>query len=346
MKPAQCSGRLWGLAPSALLLAAWVGAASAALPVQPLERIAFGSCNRADRPQPLWAPILAVQPDLWIWTGDIIYADTTDMQRMAEGYARQKAESGYVALRRTVPVMGIWDDHDYGRNDAGAEYPQKKQSAKLLLDFLDEPDDSPRRQQEGLYTARVFGPTGRRVRVLLLDTRYHREPPGVGADPLGTEQWNWLAQQLESAAHEFVVLVSSIQVLNEANPYESWGRYPRARARLLKMIESSAALGLVLVTGDRHFAEIARWGSAQLRYPLIEVTASGLTHSWKDFPGEPNPYRSGPVYTGLNFGVLRFQWQGQGVELAVEVRDRSGAAVHQVAQWYPSTGLENADASR
>ncbi len=46
-----------------------------------------------------------------------------------------------------------------------------------------------------------------------------------------------------------MVPVSSIQVLNEANPYESWGRHPRARSRLLPMIESSAALGGVLVAG-------------------------------------------------------------------------------------------------
>lgn len=41
-------------------------------------------------------------------------------------------------------VIGTWDDHDYGLNDAGKEFGGKITNQKLLLDFLDEPQDSPR----------------------------------------------------------------------------------------------------------------------------------------------------------------------------------------------------------
>src|SRR6266851_3009956 len=83
---------------------------------QVLERIAFGSCNRESLPQPLWSPILETRPDLWIWLGDNIYADTEDMEVMRQKYARQLANEGYRQLRASVPVIGIWDDHDYGAN--------------------------------------------------------------------------------------------------------------------------------------------------------------------------------------------------------------------------------------
>ncbi len=140
-----------------------MGSAPAAPPVQPLERIALGSFNRADRPQPLWTPIFAAQPGLGIWAGDIIYADTPTMR------ARKPNQATWRCAGRSPP----WESGTTTTavNDAGAEYPQKTRAAKLLLNFLDGPEDSPRRQQEGLYTGRWFGPAGRMVRVLLLDTR-------------------------------------------------------------------------------------------------------------------------------------------------------------------------------
>jgi hypothetical protein len=41
-----------------------------------LQTIAFGSCNKSDMPQDYWQNIGKTNPDLWIWLGDIIYADT------------------------------------------------------------------------------------------------------------------------------------------------------------------------------------------------------------------------------------------------------------------------------
>lgn len=37
-----------------------------------LQRIVFGSCNKHDRPQPAWANIVDLNPDLFIWLGDTV----------------------------------------------------------------------------------------------------------------------------------------------------------------------------------------------------------------------------------------------------------------------------------
>lgn len=37
---------------------------------EPLERVAFGSCNDQSKDQPLWSSILAREPQLWLWMGD------------------------------------------------------------------------------------------------------------------------------------------------------------------------------------------------------------------------------------------------------------------------------------
>jgi hypothetical protein len=74
------------------------------------------------------------------------------------------------------------DDHDYGLNNGGEEYPDRALSQKLFLNFLDEPADSPRWQREGLYASHVYGPRVAQVRFILLDARYFRgETPNVCA---------------------------------------------------------------------------------------------------------------------------------------------------------------------
>jgi len=38
--------------------------------------IAFGSCNKQFLENKLWDDIIEQQPDVWIWGGDNVYADT------------------------------------------------------------------------------------------------------------------------------------------------------------------------------------------------------------------------------------------------------------------------------
>jgi len=50
--------------------------------------ISFGSCNQHDKPQVIWKNVLRNDPDVWIWTGDIVYADTQDMSIMGKSILR------------------------------------------------------------------------------------------------------------------------------------------------------------------------------------------------------------------------------------------------------------------
>ena len=91
-------------------------------------KIAFGSCNDTERGNLLWDDILALEPDLWIWGGDNVYADTDNMEELQEYYSELKSVPGYKALVALTPVIGTWDDHDYGLNDGGAEFAARKAS--------------------------------------------------------------------------------------------------------------------------------------------------------------------------------------------------------------------------
>lgn len=281
--------------------------------------IAFGSCNKHDKPNPFWDDILTLQPNIFIWGGDIVYADTDDVTKIEAAYNAQLEVPGYAALIAKVPITGTWDDHDYGLNDGGAEFPIKRESQQAFLDFIGVSEKSPRRKQEGVYSSQLLQSGSDAVKIINLDTRYFRtsltkglaegkryRPNRYGEGTiLGAEQWKWLEQQLSGSKADFNIIVSSVQFLSNAHGFEKWGNHPHEVDRLKALIVSSKAKGVIILSGDRHISEFSKTDVPNLGYPLVDFTSSGLTHSYEDFSGEPNPFRVGEVTYEPSFGLLR-----------------------------------------
>jgi alkaline phosphatase D len=291
-----------------------------------IERIAFGSCNREYKLQPLWKPIQQCQPDLWIWLGDIVYGRADDLTDLARRYRAEKEHPDYTLLRQQCRVIGIWDDNDYGVSDGGKNNPNKIECQRLLLDFLDEPPQSSRRKQAGVFASYVFGPLGRRVKIILLDGRYHRESPGAKADMLGAEQWRWLGQQLVTSDADVHLIGSGIQVVAREHPYEKWADFPQAQQRLFDLVASSRARNVIFLSGDRHLGEISRVRDPRLPEPIYDITSSGMTHHAKnnlfhDFSHERNGFRCGQNFIGLNFGLIEFNWDSVPQTATLQIRD-------------------------
>jgi alkaline phosphatase D len=297
----------------------------------PLQVISFGSCNRQDEAQPLWNTIISHESDLWIWLGDNIYGDTDSMSVLKAKYEFQNANSDYQKLKSRTPIIGIWDDHDFGKNDAGKEYLYKDESRDLMYDFLDVPSDSPLRNKKGGYGAYSYGPSGRRVKVLLLDARYFRDTlwmdkriyiPSENGTVLGEAQWKWLENELKNNDAQITIIGSGIQILPKDHQYEKWANFPYEREKLLDLIQKYKTNGVVLLSGDRHIAEISKLEIKGIAHPVYEVTSSGMTHTWREYREEPNQYRTGEMIAKLNFGLLHLDWQQDGVEVKMQVRGK------------------------
>jgi alkaline phosphatase D len=318
----------------------------------PPRRILFGSCLDASQPHPILDAIVARRPELFLFLGDNIYADTGSPAVLRRKYAELAASPGFQRLASTCPLLAIWDDHDYGANDAGAGFPMKRESRRQFLDFWKVPVDSPRRKHEGVYDAVSFGPPDRRLQVILLDTRYFRSklhprrPPTwvrgpylpderPGATLLSEEQWRWLEERLREPAR-LRLLVSSIQLLSEHHGWEAWANFPREQERLFELLRRTRAEGLVILSGDRHFAEISRRQEPGL-YPLYDITCSGLNRHFPEAYVNLNRYRLegaslGQGYAGAypgaylleNFGQLDVDWDDPHPVLRVQIHDVAG----------------------
>jgi len=322
-----------------------LGSAAVSHSADPITRIALGSCADQDKPQPIWEAIVAQQPQLFLFLGDNVYADTEDMAEMRRTYAKLGAISGYQRLKSTCPVLAIWDDHDYGVNDGGAGYRMREEAERVFDEFFETPADSPARSRPGIYDSRIFdGGGGKRLQILMLDTRYFRGPlvalpqraehgpydrnTDPGATVLGEAQWAWLAEELAKPA-DLRILMTSIQFLPQDHRWECWENFPRERERLLKLLAERKTGPVIFLSGDRHMGEIMELKTSDPLspgFPVYELTSSGLTNAGGGKPDEPNRHRTGgPTFRERNFGMVRIDWDRGAVVL--ELRDVEGALV-------------------
>lgn len=307
--------------------------------------LTFGSCNKHTIENLLWDDIIAVNPDVWVWGGDIIYADTEDMQVLRKIYAAQNEVEGYKALKSKVNIIGSWDDHDYGVNDGGVEFAAKKESQQEFLNFMGVPQESPRRSQEGIYTVHDYEVQQGKIKVIVLDTRYFRTaiiedaktrrniPNAYGEGTvLGETQWQWLEETLTNSDADFNVIVSSIQLLSNEHGFETWGNFPHEVDRLKKLVGTSKANGVIVLSGDRHISEFSKVQVETVKYPLIDFTSSGLTHAYTKYSGEVNPFRVGKVVFTESFGVVHFNFENKSVTF--EMRGNDGVILEALQQQY------------
>ena len=320
----------------------------AALPLllpaaEPISRIACGSCYKPETDKGIFKTIANEKPNVFLFMGDNIYGDTNDMKVLKEKYGKLTSQPDFAAFAKVVPILPTWDDHDYGLNDAGREYAKRRESQQIFQDVFGFPADHPARKTEGIYHSKILGPDGKRVQFVLLDTRYFRSPlekaknaqgrqdyikaTGPEATMLGKEQWTWLARELKKPA-ELRIIVSSIQVLTTSHRFEKWGNMPDERARFLKLLKTTNCGPTILLSGDRHLAEVFKMPAKEtgLPFDLFEMTASGLTHAGA--PDDPSPYRIEGTYSrALNYGVIDLDWSGKKPAVTLQVKGFDGKAV-------------------
>lgn len=310
-------------------------------------KIAFGSCAHEDKPQPLLTIAKDLNPDVFIYLGDNIYGDTDNMDTLQMKYNTLAQKPEFQALKANTKLLSTWDDHDFGQNDIGKYYAHKKESEKIFLDFWGVPANSERRQHEGIYGSELLEKDGKKVQIIILDTRYFRDDlihrkktdtlfkndyiPNESADStfLGEAQWAWLETTLKQPA-DVRIVASSNQFSHEYNGWESWTNVPKEQQKMIDLIKKTKANGVLFISGDVHWGEISK-RPVDGGYPIYDVTSSGITQTWPTT--EPNKYRVQSVITQNNIGVIEIDFQDEktDIELALIDSTKQKVAKHQLA---------------
>lgn len=290
--------------------------------------LAFGSCARIaeDAVQPIWDAVLQARPDLFLWLGDNIYAETGDADTLDREYARQRAVPAFQPVGRSVPQLAIWDDNDYGPNDGDRTSPLREASLGAFRRWWANPgyglDEAP-----GVFFQQSFGA----LDLFCLDDRYWRDPndrpDGPGKTLLGQAQRDWLLAGLKASRAVFKLVACGCGWSTAKGAEgDAWSAFLHERNTLFDAIRDAAIEGVVLLSGDTHVGElnVIPW-SAQGGYDFYDLVSSPLaqrtSRSWLTRHPEQ---RVRPVhFASANFGWIRIEY-GDDPRLQFSVVDPQG----------------------
>ena len=295
-------------------------------------KIGLGSCLDQDYPQPIWQSIDKEDLNYFIFLGDNVYGDTRygSLRKMKSAYDRQKKV--LPDFLNDISIFSIWDDHDYGINDGGADYRFKRQAQELYLDFWEITKDDDRSNREGIYFSKNEILLDKKFKFIFLDTRFFRsklkgkksnyiENIEPDATILGNAQWTWLENELKSD-FDFLFIFSSIQIIAKDHRFEKWSNFPIERAKLFELLEQFNDK-TILFSGDRHRAGIYR------KNGIIEVTSSSMNKPGSSF-SETDNYLIGETYPQENYGVLEIRNN----TIHIKIKDIKGNTLNSIEKTY------------
>lgn len=199
--------------------------------------------------------------------------------------------------------------------------------------------------------------SNRSVAIFLLDVRSNKSPwnkhwkekyhVNYTADFLGREQWEWLEHGLSKSTATVNIIVSGLQVHADryynGNSVEDWSRFPLSQHRLYQAILQGGAKkdnknpsSVVIVSGDVHMAELlrkdCRRAHSEKTRVLLEVTSSGMTHSWgTNICARPTlslicqtPYFAWCLKMGMHWAHKSLAWTDVVITDQVEENARQG----------------------
>lgn len=311
---------------------------------QPPElRIATGSCAYfndpgSDRPGTpyggeynIFEAMAAKQPDLMLWLGDNLYTRETDWTSREGFFKRYTYARSYDELQPLLGItnhLAIWDDHDYGPNNADRSYLYKDAAREAFQQFWANPTlGLP--GQRGITTSFTWAD----AQFFLLDDRYFRNSNRRKTGErsmLGEAQFNWLIDALTFSKATFKFVCIGGQVLNPAQRFETYANlFPQERRKLLQRIQQEEIPGVIFLSGDRHHSEITRYDLNNDFYAIPEFTISPLTATAHDATAENNTLRvEGSMIGVRNFAILTLTGEKDSRRLEVEYFDSDGESLN------------------
>ncbi|MFY7971513.1 MAG: alkaline phosphatase D family protein [Flavobacteriales bacterium] len=300
-------------------------------------RVAIGSCTYIneeayDRPgkayggeYKIFTSIKEQEPQVMLWMGDNIYLrepDWSSLGGIVRRYNHTRKTPELQALMSSCANYAIWDDHDFGPNDADGSFIHKDWTLDAFTHYWANPSYG-LPQSKGITTQFQYSD----VEFFLLDNRYHRvaaDVKGQQSTILGEDQINWLIQALKFSRAPFKMIVVGGQFLNTIDKFETFSTVPAERERIIKAITDNNITGVVFLTGDRHCTELSQL-TLENGQVIYDLTVSPLTSGPYDTSKEDNQLRvEGTTVAERNFATLDFSGPKDKRVLTITVRNSDG----------------------
>lgn len=281
--------------------------------------------------------VMAKEPaSFMLWLGDNWYTREVDYFSEWGLHNRpswERSQPFYQNFLKAMPHYAIWDDHDYGWNDADKSYPLKETSREVFKKFWANPSYG--QSNQGIYTKFTYND----IDVFLLDDRWFRSndetedsingKPNANKLMYGRQQMEWLKNALlqsnNNGSITFRIIATGSQVLNPMSPFDCFRHFSVEYKEMMDFIKDNNINGIVFLTGDRHHSEVIKV-ERENTYPLYDITASPLTSGSHKFggPEKNNPYRVVGVEDMQNYTKISFSGTRRERVMKVEFFDPKG----------------------
>jgi len=217
--------------------------------------------------------------------GEVLLSDKTIIQAFRNKYNRVFDEN-YQKTASSIPLMAIWDDHDFGSDNTDGTYPYKNEARKVFKENF--PDYSFVEKDGGIYYEFSIAD----VDIFVLDTRWYRSPmqneDGEDKKMLGDKQLSWLLDGLQESTSTFKIVFTSVPLNDYGGDtssdrvgYDSWMGYKIEREKILDFIKDNHIQGVLMFSGDQHYpsAHILNWDPPLKHISQLEKS---IKYSLKD----------------------------------------------------------------
>lgn len=272
----------------------------------------FSACFREKyKPHHVFEYIKDIAPTFVALLGDNIYADYdgdvnagTDETRILAFRTKyeRNLDEYFQALSSSVPIMAIWDDHDYGKDNSDGTYPYKEKAKQVFKETF--PPYPYETEEEGLYYRFSVAD----IDIFILDTRWYRTPmqisDGPGKTMLGEAQLAWLLNGLQESKAVFKIVFSSVS-LNDyggdtssgRSGFDNWTSYQFERDLIMAYLTENNIKGVLFFSGDQHYPSlnISNWSQLPEAVESTDSSAiyalSNLGNAVFDFSASPLNYK-------------------------------------------------------
>lgn len=258
------------------------------------------------------------EKDFMIWMGDNVYylnGEWRNKQKMHQKNLRMRFKPRLDSFLKSCPQYAIWDDHDFGGNNARGQHRYKYDALEIFKQYWNNP-------YAGLDTTPgIFCHFSQQdADFFLLDVRFHAEDSSM----LGHSQTQWLFERLKASTANFKFIVSGTQILPDNPMGEDMGDFGMDREKLLAFLEKEKITGVIFLSGDRHYGELLHLERSD-NYSLYEMTSSPLTSLVNPGYTRNNPLREpGTLAVVTNFGKIELMGVGKKRFCRLTLFDKAG----------------------